>query len=56
MIFFSFLEEQDFVVEPQGGHPLCPLVTHPTNSPNAKKSCTLHLHMACNINISLEKT
>jgi len=56
MIFFSFLEERDFVVGPQGGQPLCPLVTHPTNSPNAGKSCTLHMHMARSINVSLEKT
>jgi len=55
MIFFSFLEERDFVVGSQGGHPLCPLVTHLANSLNARKSCTLHLHMACSINVPLEK-
>jgi len=56
MIFFSFLEVRHFVVGPQGGHPLCPLVTHPVNSPNAGKSCTLHMHMAHSKNVSLEKT
>jgi hypothetical protein len=56
MIFLSFLEESNYVIGPRGGHPLCPLVTHLANSQNARKSCTLHMHMACNINVSLEKT
>jgi hypothetical protein len=45
-IFFYFLEDLDLVSRPQARHPLCPLVTHLTNSPYAAKSCMFHIHIA----------
>jgi hypothetical protein len=56
IILFSFLEEQEFEVGPQGGHPTCPLVTQPTNNPYIGKSCTLQMHMARKLNFSFEDT
>ncbi len=50
--FVSFLEDQDLVVGPQGGHPTKPLVTHPTNKPYAINSCMFHMHIAFKLNVT----
>ncbi len=51
-IFFNFLDDQAFVVGPQGVHSIWPLVTHLINNPYAGKSCLLHIHIVLKLNVT----